>query len=76
MLLTADRNFYSFGLWRQALATGADLLWRVDSLLTLPVIKALPDGSYLSLLIDPRIPVAKRGPIVAAARAGKKSDPR
>ena len=71
MLLTADRNFYSFDLWHRALATGADLLWRVNSLLTLPVIKSLPDGSYLSLLIDPKIPVAKRGPLIAAARAGK-----
>ena len=71
MLLTADRNFYSFDLWHRALATGADLLWRVNSLLTLPVIKSLPDGSYLSLLIDPKVPVAKRGPLIAAARAGK-----
>jgi hypothetical protein len=70
MLLTADRNFYSFTLWHQALATGADLLWRVNSRLTLPVIKALPDGSYLSLLVNPKIPVAKRGPLIAAARAG------
>ncbi|ONH23629.1 IS4 family transposase [Pseudofrankia asymbiotica] len=71
MLLTADRAFYGFDLWRRALATGADLLWRVNALLTLPVIKALPDGSYLSLLIDPKVPVAKRGPLVAAARAGR-----
>lgn len=75
MLLTADRNFYSFTLWHQALATGADLLWRVNSLLTLPVIKALPDGSYLSLLVDPKIPVARRGPLVTAARSGKPPDP-
>lgn len=70
MLLMADRAFYGFDLWRRAAATGTDLLWRVNALLNLPVIKALPDGSYLSLLIDPKIPVAKRGPLIAAARAG------
>ncbi|ABW12185.1 transposase IS4 family protein [Parafrankia sp. EAN1pec] len=70
MLLTADRNFYGYGLWQQALATGADLLWRVNANLTLPVIRALPDGSYLSLLIDPKIPVARRGQLIADARAG------
>ncbi|MEX5713389.1 IS4 family transposase [Parafrankia sp. FMc6] len=73
MLLTADRNFYGYGLWQQALATGADLLWRVNMNLTLPVIRALPDGSYLSLLVDPRIPVAKRGRLIADARAGRTS---
>ncbi|WP_027141368.1 IS4 family transposase [Pseudofrankia saprophytica] len=70
ILLTTDEAFYGFDLWRRFAATGADLLWRVNSLLTLPVIKALPNGSYLSLLIDPKIPVAKRGPLIAAARAG------
>jgi hypothetical protein len=70
MLLMADRAFYGFDLWRRAAASGADLLWRVNALLNLPVIKALPDGSYLSVLIDPKIPVAKRGPLIAAARVG------
>src|SRR5674476_746348 len=31
MLLLADRGFYSFGLWRKAIGTGADLLWRVKT---------------------------------------------
>ncbi|MFD8708821.1 IS4 family transposase [Kitasatospora sp. NPDC059648] len=48
MLLLADRGFYGFELWQQARATGADLLWRVRRSANLPVVQALPDGSYLS----------------------------
>ena len=29
MLLLADRGFFSYALWRKAIGTGADLLWRV-----------------------------------------------
>jgi hypothetical protein len=50
MLLLADRNFYSFDLWQQARATGADLLWRTKSNHVLPVDQRLEDGSYLSHL--------------------------
>ncbi|GLX02578.1 hypothetical protein [Microtetraspora sp. NBRC 16547] len=31
MLLVADRNFYSFDDWRDASASGAQLLWRVKA---------------------------------------------
>jgi hypothetical protein len=55
MLVIVDRNFYSFQLWRKALDTGADLLWRVQASVTLPVIEALPDGSYRSMVINPKI---------------------
>lgn len=48
MLCLADRLFYSYNMWTQAVATGADLLWRVPSYLTLPRLKVLSDGSYLS----------------------------
>lgn len=48
MLCLADRLFFSFPLWNQARATGADLLWRVKKNLRLPCEKRLPDGSYLS----------------------------
>src|SRR5271155_83625 len=37
MLVLADRNFYSFALWNEARATGADLLWRTKSNHILPV---------------------------------------
>ncbi len=47
-LCLADRLFYSYDLWIQAVATGADLLWRLPSYIILPRLKVLPDGSYLS----------------------------
>jgi hypothetical protein len=50
MLCLADRQFFSHALWRQALATGADLLWRVKGDLRLPCETALPDGSFLTTL--------------------------
>ncbi|HEY5990855.1 MAG TPA: IS4 family transposase [Streptosporangiaceae bacterium] len=53
MLLLADRNFYGFSLWRAAAGTGADLLWRVKASLHLPVVRPLPDGSWLSVIPDP-----------------------
>jgi hypothetical protein len=48
MLCLADRGFFGFGMWQQAAATGADLLWRVRKNILLPCEKRLPDGSYLS----------------------------
>lgn len=48
MLCIADRNFFSFELWRQAQAKGAELLWRVKKNMVLPCVRRLPDGSYLS----------------------------
>jgi len=53
MLLLADRGFPGYRLWCAAASTGADLLWRVQSDLHLPVQKVLPDGSYLSRWTDP-----------------------
>jgi hypothetical protein len=48
MLITADRGFFSFQMWRDCLDSGAALVWRVSSTVRLPVLRALPDGSYLS----------------------------
>jgi hypothetical protein len=48
MLVLADRGFFSFELWRGYLSSGADLLWRLTKTTHLPVLTALPDGSYLS----------------------------
>ena len=48
MLCLADRNFFGFALWKQARATGADLLWRVKKNMRLACEERLPDGSYLS----------------------------
>jgi len=53
MLLTADRGFFSYALWRKAIATGADLLWRVrtDKAGPKPVhLRDLDDGSWLAHL--------------------------
>jgi hypothetical protein len=48
MLCLADRNFFGFALWKQAQATGAELLWRVKKNMRLACEQRLPDGSYLS----------------------------
>jgi hypothetical protein len=48
MLCLADRQFFGYALWREAAATGADLLWRVKRNLRLPREAVLPDGSYLA----------------------------
>jgi hypothetical protein len=50
MLCLADRGFFGYELWNQAVATGADLLWRVKSTLQLGALQRLPDGSYLGSL--------------------------
>jgi Insertion element 4 transposase N-terminal/Transposase DDE domain len=50
MLCLADRAFVGFALWREAAATGADLLWRLRANQVLPCRRRLPDGSYLSRL--------------------------
>lgn len=70
MLVIADRNFYSFKLWTQALASGADLLWRVQASVTLPVIEPLPDGSHRSIVINPRITGARRAELIDRVRRG------
>jgi hypothetical protein len=72
-LLIADRNFYSFADWRAASAR-ADLLWRVKSSLDLPVLEALPDGSYLSVLTRPHAAPAIRQQLIQAAAAGRDLD--
>jgi hypothetical protein len=48
MLCLADRNFFGFKLWQSAVATGADLLWRVKKNMRLDCETRLPEGSYLS----------------------------
>jgi Insertion element 4 transposase N-terminal/Transposase DDE domain len=60
MLCLADRGFFGFEMWKQAAATGVDLLWRVRKNILLPCEKRLPDGSYLSR-IHPSETVQRRG---------------
>ena len=74
-LLTADRNFYSYQAWGQALASGAALLWRAPTQLELPLMKVLSDGTYTSVLVNPKLRGARRNRVLAAARAGAELDP-
>jgi hypothetical protein len=79
MVVLADRGFYNFGLWRQATATGAELLWRISRTMRLPVLQALPDGSYLSALCDPadgRRAAARRSYRKTSARPRRRVRPR
>jgi Insertion element 4 transposase N-terminal/Transposase DDE domain len=75
MLVLADRNFYSYQAWQQASATGAELLWRVSGRLPLPVLHTLPDGSYRSLLISPKIRGRRREMLISTAAAGGDLEP-
>jgi hypothetical protein len=72
-LLTADRNFYSFDAWGLAAGSGAALLWRAPTQLALPVVRVLPDGTYLSVLINPAIRGARRRAAILAT-AGEVAD--
>ena len=45
MLCLADRSFFGFELWRQAQATGTELLWRVKKNVRLVPDARLADGS-------------------------------
>lgn len=50
MLCLADRQFFSYDLWKQSQATGADLVWRVKGNLRLELLERFCDGSYLSVI--------------------------
>jgi hypothetical protein len=69
-LVIADRNFYCFKDWCTAADTGAALLWRVKSDIRLPVLELLPDGSYRSVLVNPKITWSKRAALLGAAGRG------
>jgi Insertion element 4 transposase N-terminal/Transposase DDE domain len=75
MLVIADRNFYSFDLWREFRQAGADLLWRVNANLTLPVLRWLPDGSYLSLICRPGTGTRHRSELLRTATGDTAIDP-
>jgi hypothetical protein len=48
MLCLADRGFFGFEMWQQALATQAQLLWRCKKSMRFACEQRLADGSYLS----------------------------
>ena len=70
MLMIVDRNFLQLQALKQALDTGADLLWRAQASVTLPVIEPLPDGSYRSIVINPKITGARRTALLDRACRG------
>jgi hypothetical protein len=71
MLITADRGFYSFELFREYLATGAQLLWRLWATVKPEHLRTLPDGSWLAEIASKHGRAGKtRIPL------GKVSDPR
>jgi hypothetical protein len=74
-LLMADRNFYNWQDWRAAAGTGAALLWRVKADLLLDPLEFFPDGSYRSVLVNPKVRGKAREKILDAARAGQDLDP-
>jgi hypothetical protein len=55
MLVLADRGFYSYDLWEEALRTEAALVFRVPANMKLPALEIYPDGSYRSVLLHHRI---------------------
>jgi hypothetical protein len=48
MLCLADRNFFSYKMWKKAAKPKVALLWRVKVGLNFPCHQRLSDGSYLS----------------------------
>ena len=74
-LVIADRNFYNFVDWCAAADTGAALLWRVKANLKLPVLRFLPDGSYISVVVNSRMCSKTKHAVIEAARVGADVDP-
>ncbi len=74
MLITADSGFYSWQLWDLFAATGAALCWRAGAAVPLPLVRRLPDGSYLALIFAPGATAKRKAALLAAARAGEQID--
>ena len=53
VLCLADRGIYGFERFRAAREAGADVVWRVMAKQSLPVVRRLRDGSFLSRLEVP-----------------------
>lgn len=75
MLVLADAGFYSFELFGAYADTGARLAWRVGASVELPLVKALGDGSYTTLVFAARTRRATKDALIAKARAGREVDP-
>jgi hypothetical protein len=68
MLCLADRGFNGYEHWTSAQATGAQLLWRCAVNRQLPVLKSLPDGSFLSEIRPSTKPLRQDKNAVATVR--------
>jgi hypothetical protein len=53
MVITADAGLYSYQSLRMIIDAGADAILRVGANVGLPVVRWLPDGSYLSCITEP-----------------------
>ena len=67
MLVLTDRGLYSYDLLTKIVAAGADVCMRVSATPDLPVLKWLPDGSYLSYAAHP----GEKARSQAALKSGK-----
>src|SRR6202453_3738275 len=74
-LLMADRNFYNWQDWCTAADTGTALLWRVKADVQLDPLEFFPDGSYRSVLVNPKVRGNARAVLLETARAGENLDP-
>jgi Transposase DDE domain len=54
MLCLADRLYLGGPLWKKAVQTGADLLWRCQRRMKFSCVQRLEDGSYLSYIYPER----------------------
>lgn len=72
MLCLADRRYYAYELWIEAVATGADLLWRVPRKVKLPRLKVFSDRSYLSRIRRPKAPAVQVRVIEYTVKVGSK----
>ena len=75
-LVLADRNFFNWQDWCAAAGSGAALVWRVKQDLRLPVLGFAADGSYTSVVVNPRIRRGRRDALIQAAREGQELDAR
>jgi hypothetical protein len=75
MLVLADRNFCGWPVISALTAAGADVLIRGKSGQSLPVLKVLPDGSYLSVLADPAASRRRHARNAARRRRGSSLPP-
>lgn len=75
MLVLADRNFCGYPVVACLAATGADVLIRARSSQRLPVLEALGDGSYRSVLPDPAAARVLAHRNAARRRRGSKRGP-